>query len=166
MCPEHPSAPEAAAPEPARRRFLAGVITTVQGAIGATLGVLLGGAVAAPALGRRSATWWPAGSLDDLQTGDPTPVTIRVTREDGYRQVVDRQVVFLVRDEGGAVRAMSSECTHLGCRVSWDAADGALKCPCHGGAFDRTGAVTAGPPPAPLETLATRVEGDQILVQL
>lgn len=161
MCPDHASPPEAG-----RRRFLAGVITAVQGAIGATLAFILGGAVAAPALGRRRADWWPAGSLAQLPTGDPAPVTIRVTREDGYRQVVDRQVVFLVRTGDHEITALSSECTHLGCRVSWDPGDQTLRCPCHGGAFDRTGAVTAGPPPAPLETLATRIEGDQVLVQL
>ena len=90
---------------------------------------------------------------------------IRVTREDGYRQVVDRQVVFLVKS-GGDITALSSTCTHLGCRVSWNADDGTLRCPCHGGIFDRTGAVKAGPPPAPLEKLPIRREGDQVLVQL
>ena len=40
-----------------------------------------------------------------------------------------------------------------------------FKCPCHGGVYDRNGAVVAGPPPAPLATLATRVDGDDIFVQ-
>jgi Rieske Fe-S protein len=161
MCPDHLPPPEAG-----RRRFLAGVVTAIQGAIGATLAFLLGGAVAAPALGTRRTEWWPAGSLSQLPTGNPVPVTIRVTREDGYRQVVDRQVVFLVRTDDDQVTALSSECTHLGCRVSWDASDETLKCPCHGGVFDRTGAVTAGPPPSPLERLETRLDDDQVLVQL
>jgi nitrite reductase/ring-hydroxylating ferredoxin subunit len=161
MCPDHLPPPEAG-----RRRFLAGVVTAIQGAIGATLAFLLGGAVAAPALWSRRREWWPAGSLGQLPTGNPVPVTIRVTREDGYRQVVDRQVVFLVRTADDEVTALSSECTHLGCRVSWDASDETLKCPCHGGVFDRTGAVTAGPPPSPLERLETRLDGDQVLVQL
>lgn len=161
MCPGHVPPPEAG-----RRRFLAGTVAVIQGAIGATLAFLLGGAVASPAFGTRRSEWWPAAALGDLPPGDPTPVTIRVTREDGYRQVVDRQVVFLVRTGDAEVTALSSECTHLGCRVSWDAGDQSLKCPCHGGAFDRTGAVTAGPPPTPLATLATRLEGDQVLVQL
>jgi Rieske Fe-S protein len=148
-----------------RRGFLKGAIAIVQGAIGATLAFLLGGAVAAPIFGTRRESWMPAGSLDDLVDNQPTPVTIRVTREDGYSQVVDRQVVFLVKS-GTQVTALSSTCTHLGCRVSWDADAQALKCPCHGGVFDRTGAVKAGPPPAPLETLPTRVEGGQVHVEL
>jgi Rieske Fe-S protein len=88
-----------------------------------------------------------------------------VTRDDGYSQVVDRQVVFLVKN-GAQVGALSSTCTHLGCRVSWDAAAQVLKCPCHGGVFDRTGAVKAGPPPSPLPSIATRVDGNQVLVEL
>jgi Rieske Fe-S protein len=94
----------------------------------------------------------------------PTPVTLRVSRQDGYTQTVERQVVFLVKS-GENVTALSSTCTHLGCRVSWDGEAKQLKCPCHGGVYDRTGAVIAGPPPAPLATLMTRVEGNQVLIQ-
>lgn len=162
MCPE----PHSHAPEPGRRRFLARAVTAIQAAIGGTLAFVLGAAATAPAFGTRRVNWWPAASLDDLADDEPTPVAIRVTREDGYTQAVERQVVFLVKTGEAQVTALSSTCTHLGCRVSWDPDAQALKCPCHGGVFDRTGAVTAGPPPAPLATIATRLDGDQILVQL
>jgi hypothetical protein len=32
--------------------------------------------------------------------------------------------------------------------------------------FDRTGAVKSGPPPQPLDRLPTRVDGEQVLVEL
>jgi Rieske Fe-S protein len=147
-----------------RRSFLAAAVNTIHGIIGATLAVLLGGAVVGPSFLRRRETWLKAGSLDALSEGEPTPVTIRVSRQDGYTQSVERQTVFLVKS-GEKVTALSSTCTHLGCRVSWDAEAKQLKCPCHGGVYDRTGAVIAGPPPAPLARLMTRVEGDQVLVQ-
>jgi quinol---cytochrome c reductase iron-sulfur subunit, bacillus type len=147
-----------------RRSFLAAAVNTIQGVIGGTLAVLLGGAVVGPSFLRRRETWLKAGSLDALSEGEPTPVTIRVSRQDGYTQSVERQVVFLVKS-GENVTALSSTCTHLGCRVSWDAEAKQLKCPCHGGVYDRTGAVIAGPPPAPLATLMTRVDGDQVLIQ-
>ena len=152
--------------DPGRRRFLAGAIAVIQGAIGATLTFLLGGAVVSPAFGKKRSTWWPAAAIDDLPDNEPTPIAIRVTREDGYSQVVERQVVFLVKTGATDVTALSSTCTHLGCRVSWNADEQALKCPCHGGVFDRTGAVKAGPPPKPLARLATRVDGEQVLVEL
>jgi quinol---cytochrome c reductase iron-sulfur subunit, bacillus type len=160
------SSQPAGANDAGRRRFLSGVITAIQGAIGATVAFLLAGAAAAPSFGARQTNWWPAAPLDDLPEGEPFPVTIRVTREDGYTQVVDRQVVFLLKNADRQVTALSSTCTHLGCRVSWDARAEVLKCPCHGGVFDRTGAVKAGPPPIPLSKIETRIDGSQVLVQL
>jgi Rieske Fe-S protein len=147
-----------------RRRFLAAAINTIQGIIGGTLAVVLGGAIIGPSFLRRRETWLKAGSLDALNENEPTPVTIRVARQDGYTQTVERQVVFLVKSADG-VKALSSTCTHLGCRVSWDAEAKQLKCPCHGGVYDRTGAVVAGPPPAPLASLMTRIDAGQVLIQ-
>ena len=147
-----------------RRRFLAAAINTIQGIIGGTLAVVLGGAIIGPSFLRRRETWLKAGSLDALNENEPTPVTIRVAHQDGYTQTVERQVVFLVKS-GDGVKALSSTCTHLGCRVSWDAEAKQLKCPCHGGVYDRTGAVVAGPPPAPLASLMTRIDAGQVLIQ-
>lgn len=149
---------------PERRRFLAAAVNSIHGAIGGTLAVLLGGAAVGPSFLRRRETWLKAGSLDALTEDDPTPVTVRVTKQDGFTQSVERYVVFLVKS-GERVTALSSTCTHLGCRVSWDSAAKQLKCPCHGGVYDRTGAVIAGPPPAPLATITTRVDGDQVFIQ-
>ncbi len=150
----------------ARRRFLGGILGAVQALIGGTLGVVLGGAVVSPALATREERWLPAARLRDLPQNEPTPVTLRVAREDGYTQVVDRRTVFLVRTGESQVTALDSTCTHLGCRVSWDAETKELRCPCHGGVYDRTGAVKSGPPPAPLASIVTRVEDEQVLVQL
>lgn len=161
---DHPCVP-GDPPDARRRRFLSRAIAAIQATVAATLAFILGGAAVSPAFGRRESTWWPAAPLDDLADDEPTPVTIRVTREDGYSQVVDRQVLFLVKT-GEQVKALSSTCTHLGCRVSWDAAEGVLRCPCHGGVFDRHGAVKAGPPPTPLAAIETRIEGSRVLVRL
>jgi menaquinol-cytochrome c reductase iron-sulfur subunit len=151
---------------PDRRRFLANTIHTIQAVIGGTLAYFLGGAILAPSLDSRQANWLSAGNLSDLMDNQPTPVTIRVAKQDGYSQVVDRQVIFLVKTGDTSVRALSSTCTHLGCRVSWDAEAERLKCPCHGGVYDKTGKVMSGPPPAPLATLTTRIDGDQVQVQV
>lgn len=155
-----------ASSSPERRRFFARAIATIQTGIGATLAVILGGSVLSPSFSRRRESWLKAAALNDLSDSEPTPVTIRMTREDGYTQIVDRRVVFLVRTGDSKVTAFSSTCTHLGCRVSWNAGAKELQCPCHGGVFDTNGAVKAGPPPAPLARLAARIDGDQVLVQL
>jgi quinol---cytochrome c reductase iron-sulfur subunit, bacillus type len=149
-----------------RRRFLGGIIAAIQAAIGGTLGVVVGGAVLSPGLARRDASWLPAARLTDLATNQPTPVMLRLERQDGYQQVVDRRAVFLVRN-GDSVTALDSTCTHLGCRVSWNSETQELKCPCHGGTYDRSGAVKSGPPPAPLARFETRVDPDgRVMVQL
>jgi menaquinol-cytochrome c reductase iron-sulfur subunit len=149
-----------------RRRFLARIITSIPALLGGTVGVVLGGAVLSPLFDRRQENWLTAATLADLPDDRPVPVTIRVAREDGYNQVIDRRTVFLVKTSDTEVTALDSTCTHLGCRVSWDAETQELKCPCHGGVYDSSGAVKAGPPPAPLAKLVTRIDGNQVLVQL
>jgi len=149
-----------------RRRFLARVITAIHAAIAATLGVILGGTVLSPLFGKQEENWLPAGTLANLPEHDPLPVTLRVAREDGYNEIIERRSIFLVRSGESGVIAIDSTCTHLGCRVSWDVDEQLIKCPCHGGIYDRMGTVKSGPPPAPLARLTTKVEGDQILVQV
>ena len=152
--------------DPGRRRFLSRIITTIHAAIAASLGVVLGGTVLSPLFGKQEENWLPAGTLTNLPEHDPLPVTLRVAREDGYNQVISRKNIFLVRTGDSGVMAIDSTCTHLGCGVRWDADEQLIKCPCHGGVYDREGTVKSGPPPAPLARLTTKVEGDQILVQV
>jgi Rieske Fe-S protein len=163
---EQITSPQAQREAMGRRGFLVRTIAAVHGAMGATLAFILGGAVLAPAFTRRSDTWLRAAALDTLRDDEPVPVTLRVTRQDGSTQVVDRTVVYLVKTGGNQVRAMHSTCTHLGCRTSYDGESKRILCPCHGGVYDLYGQVIAGPPPAPLPTLATRVEAGQVLVHL
>jgi Rieske Fe-S protein len=151
--------------EHGRRRFLGRVVATVQTAIGGTLAVIFGGAATAPALAGRQPQWLPASPLGNLPLDTPTPVVVGVPRRDGYTEIIEQRMVFLVRS-GTDVTALDSTCTHLGCRVSWDVEGQELRCPCHGGVFDKTGAVKAGPPPAPLARVPTRVDGAQVLVHL
>ncbi len=151
--------------EMTRRKWLRAIIGGIVGAISSIVAVVVGGTVLSPAFAKQTETWVPAGLLRDLEDGVPTPVTVRVTRQDGYAEAVDEQVVFLVKSDAG-VRAMSSTCTHLGCRVSYDASTKLLRCPCHGGVFNAQGAVVAGPPPRPLTELSTRVDASKVFVQI
>jgi Rieske Fe-S protein len=92
-------------------------------------------------------------------------VTLRVGRQDGFTEVVDRTVIYLVRSRG-QVRALHSTCTHLGCRTTYDRQSRTIKCPCHGGVYDIQGQVIAGPPPAALPELTTRIEDGHVMVQI
>lgn len=149
-----------------RRGFFVRTIAAVHATIGATLAFIVGGAILAPSFSRRETTWLPAADLNALRDNEPVSVTLRVTRQDGYAQVIDRKVVYLVRTGDGTVRALDSTCTHLGCRTSYDEESGTIRCPCHGGVYSATGQVLAGPPPDPLRTLDTRVDDGRVMVQV
>ena len=63
------------------------------------------------------------------------------------------------------VYAISAVCTHLGCIARSKSDEKVIACPCHGGQFNpSTGAVTAGPPPAPLPPVSVVVEKKQIFL--
>jgi len=71
---------------------------------------------------------------------------------------------YLVRLTDGAFLALHRECTHLGCTVPWDAAQGRFACPCHASSFDITGQVISPPAPRPLDYYVVRVENGVVKV--
>jgi Rieske Fe-S protein len=89
-----------------------------------------------------------------------------VARPDGASEVVDRRVIYLVRSAGAPLRALDSTCTHLGCRTRFNPDTMQIECPCHGGKYDISGKVVAGPPPTPLRSLPTRIEDGRVLVEV
>ena len=150
--------------DPVRRRFLSTITNGVLSIIGGILGVIGGGAVLS-SMARKQEDWLAASALHDLPENEPTPITLSVTRLDGYREALQRRTIFLVKTGESEVAAFDATCTHLGCLVNWDAQAQHFKCPCHGGVYDRSGAVIDGPPPEPLAKIATRVDGNRVLVQ-
>ena len=148
-----------------RRTVLVRFIQGIHALMGATLAFVVGGAVVAPSFTRRQSMWLPASDVSSLAEGTPTPITLSVARHDGAAEVVDRRVIYLVRN-GAEVRALDSTCTHLGCRTRFNAASGRIECPCHGGRYDASGKVIGGPPPSPLHVLPTRIDDDRVFVEL
>jgi glycine/D-amino acid oxidase-like deaminating enzyme/nitrite reductase/ring-hydroxylating ferredoxin subunit len=73
------------------------------------------------------------GSASILSPGEGKVVTA------GRRQIA------VSRDEVGTLHAVSARCTHLGCIVTWNAAERTWDCPCHGSRFEPGGAVIHGP---------------------
>jgi glycine/D-amino acid oxidase-like deaminating enzyme/nitrite reductase/ring-hydroxylating ferredoxin subunit len=80
--------------------------------------------------------------IEDLRPGEGAIVSA------GGRKVAGH------RDDEGALHAVSSRCTHLGCQVVWNAAERSWDCPCHGSRFDVDGEVLNGPAVDPLEPRA------------
>jgi cytochrome b6-f complex iron-sulfur subunit len=71
---------------------------------------------------------------------------------------------YLVRLEDGGFLALSSKCTHLGCTVPWVEKEMKFACPCHGSAFDITGAVIKPPAPRPLDIYPLSIENNVVKV--
>jgi len=53
--------------------------------------------------------------------------------------------ILIMRNESG-LRAFSSVCPHLGCRVHWEGDKNEFFCPCHKGIFNSKGVAISGPP--------------------
>ena len=55
------------------------------------------------------------------------------------------------RAPGGELFAVSSVCTHVGCKVHWNSVETSWDCPCHGSRFRPDGTVIEGPALSPLK---------------
>src|SRR5690606_27770464 len=64
--------------------------------------------------------------------------------EGGVVRIAD-EAAAAYRDDDGALHVFDARCTHMGCRVRWNAAERSWDCHCHGSRFDATGEVLNGP---------------------
>jgi cytochrome b6-f complex iron-sulfur subunit len=70
---------------------------------------------------------------------------------------------FITHTEDGLL-AVWQRCTHLGCAVPWDDANGEFHCPCHGSIFNTVGEVTGGPAPRPMDTFPITIKNGEVWV--
>lgn len=98
----------------------------------------------------------------------PAPVSVPLSRlavGERLQVLVKDEPVEVLRSEAGVV-ARSMLCTHFGCGVAWKPDLEQYACACHEGRFNTEGRPVAGPPTLPLRTLAARIEGDQVLIEV
>lgn len=83
------------------------------------------------------------------------------------RTIFSIERIALFKD-GGALSAMSMNCTHQSCflRSIEDKPHGGYECPCHGSIFDSNGKVITGPAIKDLPHYGVTVTDGQILVHL
>lgn len=84
--------------------------------------------------------WHPVAAANDVLPGQVVRFTTAST------------VGFVVND-GGRLSAISGVCTHQGCLLRHNEAEGQLDCPCHRAAFSLQGKVLRHQFPAPLPSL-------------
>jgi Rieske Fe-S protein len=88
------------------------------------------------------------------------PAADQLSPGEGAVVDVDGNKVAAFRDEGGTVHAVSATCTHLGCIVNWNPAEGSWDCPCHGSRFAADGQVLNGPAVEDLQRVEPGTGGD------
>ncbi len=129
------------------------------------LGIILGGigAIVAGVF-----TWPLFRYLSPMDKGEGA-AQVRVARDQigvgsaHFFSYQGRPAVVLQPQPGEFV-ALSAVCTHLGCIVKWVDESEEFLCPCHGGRFSSVGQVLGGPPPEPLKTYTTTLDGNDILI--
>ncbi len=142
-----------------RRSFVKVVMASVGGFITLVLGIPAVAYVVAPATKTQTSEGWiPAGPLENYPLDTPTLFTFTKTTQNGWERTVNSYAVYITQHGQNQFTALSNICTHLSCRVTWDATDQEYLCPCHDGTFDQTGAVVSGPAPKPLIQYETKVE--------
>lgn len=85
-----------------------------------------------------------AGEVDVFPPGSVTPIT-------------NGRFYLSCLEEGGFL-ALYQRCTHLGCSVPWDQAEGKFICPCHNSQFTTDGDVLNPPAPRPLDIFPITIE--------
>lgn len=91
-----------------------------------------------------------AGLADSFPVGSVTPFT--------------QGRFYLVRMPEGGFLALYRKCTHLGCAVPWNPAEGRFMCPCHASAFEMDGTVINPPAPRPLDRFAVTIVDGMVKV--
>lgn len=167
------------AEELSRRRFFIRAMTGIGGVFAAAIAIPVIGFGSAPFWRAKSSLrllstavtpalrgtgWVSAGTLGDFVVGEPRLITLSREVVDGWVEGTAPVACYVLRTDVAEAVAYDHHCTHLGCPVAWSAGAERFLCPCHGGAFDATGEVVAGPPPRPMLRYETKIEEGEILV--
>jgi glycine/D-amino acid oxidase-like deaminating enzyme/nitrite reductase/ring-hydroxylating ferredoxin subunit len=97
-----------------------------------------------------------AAQYTDLLTPGDIDSADQIRKEEGAVLRKGLTKVAVYRDSDGTLHSMSAICVHLGCVVTWNAAEKTWDCPCHGSRYDKLGSVINGPankdlPPEPID---------------
>lgn len=76
----------------------------------------------------------------------------------------DPTYIVVEEDKTLANYGINAVCTHLGCVVPWNGAEGKFICPCHGSQYNSEGKVVRGPAPLSLALAHTNVTDDDKVV--
>lgn len=96
---------------------------------------------------------WASGRLELPPAREPQGLT----PGEGALVKIGGKAAAAYRDEDGTLHAFEARCTHMGCRLHWNAIERSWDCDCHGSRFDAKGAVVNGPAVTPLRPVKHEV---------
>lgn len=146
-----------------RRGFLKKVTIGVYGLVSFIIGLPLISFFVSPAFKKTSEEWIEIGSVEDFKSSEPIAVNYKRNLKDGWNRIKAAATVWVYKS-GGDLVAISPICTHLGCSVSFDSERQSFACPCHGGLYDKSGAVIGGPPPKPLLRHEIKIADGKLII--
>jgi len=161
--------------EMSRQKFLTGIAVIGGGVMTAAIMVPVIGFAVAPTVEGEDYRWVDIGALGDFTIGGVTSLAVS-----GPFPESDRRVFLRIKEKQGVAERLGKEpgaalaledlepgdleiipiwnrCAHLGCPVAYSRGGDNYSCPCHGGAYDSRGRVTAGPPPRPLDRMDVKI---------
>jgi Rieske Fe-S protein len=144
-----------------RTRFLSGVALATGAVVTAAIIVPVIGFAVADSVQKEDWRWVDIGPLADFPPGEVTSIAVSGPTPESSRRA-------FVRHKDGAIIAIWNRCAHLGCPVAYSAGGDVYACPCHGGAYDSLGLVTAGPPARPLDRFDVKIvspDGGEVAAQ-
>jgi menaquinol-cytochrome c reductase iron-sulfur subunit len=145
-------------------------VKVMVGILGSIMAVIVGlpavGYLVAPFLKRVSSdAWVPLGPLENYPIGTPTLFSFTRTKVNGWERTSTSYGVFVNRLNETDTLTMSNICTHLACRVKWEAESNIFHCPCHDAEFGPEGQIIQGPQKLPMTQYANKVENGVLMVE-
>jgi len=147
-----------------RRRFFSRLFWGFSALLGALVGVPVVAALVSPAFKPVEESQWVAVGPVTGFGPEPTLAHHMHPANEGWVNATAERQVWVVHEGQDTYRIFDNHCTHLGCPYHWEASRARFVCPCHGGQFDITGKVLAGPPPRPLDYYESKVEGPTLYI--
>ncbi|MEK6258877.1 MAG: Rieske (2Fe-2S) protein [Planctomycetota bacterium] len=109
-----------------------------------------------------------AANVSALPTnGTPERFVLKADIHDAWTLYRNRVLgsVYLRLMPNGQVIAFNDTCTHLGCKVDYQAANKRFFCPCHHSAFDLDGKKQNQTPPRDMDDLKVEIRDGEVFVK-
>jgi menaquinol-cytochrome c reductase iron-sulfur subunit len=148
-----------------RRGFVGWAVGLGTGFIALATGIPLVGFVTAETSAAEPGEFVAVADVASIPVGEPFGISFAEPTRDAYIYAVLPHSVYALKKSDTEVVVYSPVCPHLGCQVFFDRQKKEYVCPCHASIFAIDGARTAGPSPRGLDTLPSKIEKGQLMVQ-